>query len=404
MTKQVWLRITVLFLLWRIALFGVGIWAQHLLPYEPSFPYARLVLNQFDLPQWLFSWANFDGVHYITIVRLGYYGIGLVQAFFPFYPMVVNVVNQLFQSPIISGLIVSNFFFYLLLLLWYQFVTVKYNAGVAGRSTLILALFPTSFFFGAMYTESLFLFLVIGSFYAAEKQRWPIAIGCAILASATRLVGIFLIPALFLELLRQQYHQYWQPFKKLCRHFSVERFKKLTHRIITWNFIGKVFAICLSGIGLFLYMTYLWLTFHDPLYFYHVQHDFNVGRSESIIFYPQVIWRYIKILETYRPISFHYFSYIQDFMVGTVGFVGIIWAAEYVTLSSVIFSLFSLLLPTFTGTFTSLPRYILVCFPLYIWLAKKLEHRPIWFWLYLSISTILLIFNTILFIQGYWVA
>ena len=404
MTKRVWFRITLLFLLWRIGLFAVGIWAQQVLPYEPSFPYARLVLNQFDLPQWLFSWANFDGVHYITIVRLGYYGIGLVQAFFPFYPMLVNVVNQLIHSPILSGLIVSNFFFYALLLIWYQFVITKYTPEVAWRSTVILVLFPTSFFFGAMYTESLFLFLVVSSFFAAEKQRWPIAIGCAILASATRLVGVFLIPALFLELLRQQYHQYWIPLKKLWHHFSFEKTKKLAQKIITWEFLGKVLAISLSGLGLLLYMMYLWLTFHDPLYFYHVQHDFNVGRSESVVFYPQVVWRYLKILWSYRPFKFHYFSYIQDFISGTLGFVGIIWTAEYVTLSSVIFSLFALALPTFTGTFTSLPRYILVCFPLYIWLAKKLATHARWYWIYLSVSTILLIFNTILFIQGYWVA
>lgn len=404
MTKQEWIKITGVFVIWRIGLFVIGSIAQQLIPYQPSFPYTNLILATYNLPQWLYSWANFDGVHYITIVSLGYYGIGLVQAFFPFYPMIVNGLNYLFANPIISGLLVSNGFFYLFLLVWYSFVAYKYNRHLAWKTLLVIISFPTAFFFGAMYTESLFLFLVVSSFYAAEKHRWSIAIGCAILASATRLVGIFLIPALFVELLRQQYHQYMLQLRKIGHHFSKKAIVDFLRIFWKWQFAGQILAITLGGLGLVLYMMYLWLTFDDPLYFYHVQSQFNVGRSETVIFYPQVVWRYVKILATYRPLGFHYFSYIQELLVATVGFGVLILSAEYVVLSAVLFSLLALALPTLTGTFASLPRYVLVCVPIYVYLAKWGEKHPHWFKLYLSVSTILLILNTILFIQGYWVA
>jgi len=70
-----------------------------------------------------------------------------------------------------------------------------------------------------------------------------------------------------------------------------------------------------------------------------------------------------------------------------------------------VFAWGSYLLPTLTGNFSSMPRYILVCFPLFIYLAIFLEKKS-WPWrfFYLTISLILLIINLILFTQGYWVA
>jgi hypothetical protein len=62
-------------------------------------------------------------------------------------------------------------------------------------------------------------------------------------------------------------------------------------------------------------------------------------------------------------------------------------------------------LPTLTGNFSSMPRYILVCFPLFIYVSLLLEKKPrAWRFFYLTISLIFLIINLALFTQGYWVA
>jgi hypothetical protein len=48
-------------------------------------------------------------------------------------------------------------------------------------------------FFGAPYSESLFLLLAVGAFYAARRGHWAWAGTCAALASATRSAGLLLL-------------------------------------------------------------------------------------------------------------------------------------------------------------------------------------------------------------------
>jgi hypothetical protein len=61
---------------------------------------------------------------------------------------------------------------------------------------LYLALFPTSFFLGAVYGESLFLALAVGVFVLAERGRLGWASVLAGLALLTRAQGVALLPAL----------------------------------------------------------------------------------------------------------------------------------------------------------------------------------------------------------------
>lgn len=80
----------------------------------------------------------------------------------------------------------------------------------------------------------------------------------------------------------------------------------------------------------------------------------------------------------------------------------LIWAAKKLRSSYVLYGILAFLAPTLTGTFTSMPRYVLVLFPAYIIAAREIKGKR-FFWLALF-SGILLIINTALFIQGYWVA
>ncbi len=98
------------FFIWRFISLLLGYIAQFVLVYKPSFPYAYELLPKYGLPQWVYSWGNFDGVHYLTIIEKGYIGTGLIQAFFPLYPMVVRLVNSIIGNTLLSGLIVSTFF------------------------------------------------------------------------------------------------------------------------------------------------------------------------------------------------------------------------------------------------------------------------------------------------------
>ena len=78
-------------------------------------------------------------------------------------------------------------------------ITVRELGPGAARATIVLMAFaPLSFFFSAVYTESLFLALSLGSFYAAYRDRWALAVSLAVLATLTRVTGVLLVLPLIL--------------------------------------------------------------------------------------------------------------------------------------------------------------------------------------------------------------
>ena len=64
---------------------------------------------------------------------------------------------------------------------------------------LLLALFPVSFFFLSPYSESMFLFASLLTFWWARRGRWGPAAAGGFVAALTRSVGVLLVPALLFE-------------------------------------------------------------------------------------------------------------------------------------------------------------------------------------------------------------
>jgi len=401
--------IIVVVLSWRFGLFELSRLADSLLKYQPTFPYYHSILPFSRLPRWIYSWANFDGVHYITIAQKGYVGTGLIQAFFPLYPKLIHFLAGVGGHDLLAGLVVSHISFALLIWGWIK-LCKTYFPSWSGRQLLIslcwLLLFPTSFFFGSVYTESLFLGLVVWFFVCVKKHYWWRAAILAGLASATRVVGIFLAVSLTVEYL------IWLSsnnhiFEIIKAKFSQNLFQEFIHKVLKRKkeLLKLLPLLLLAGSGLLLYQWYLLNEFHDPLYFLHVQAEFGAGRQEKLIMLPQVFWRYCKILYTARPINLKYYSYVQDLgmsiLAGSALWYGF---KRKALLSLMVFSALALFLPTLTGTFSSMPRYILsapgVLMSLVIW--SQVSRRRLY--LGLLISTILLEVNTLLFIQGYWIA
>jgi hypothetical protein len=391
-------KLTLAFLIWRLVLFLLGAVADTFLKYAPQFPYWDVILGASNLPRWFYSWANFDGVHYITIAQKGYVGTGLIQAFFPFLPYVLMHPLVLLggkEFPILLfGLVITNVAALLLMLSWYFWIKQSYSPKIAFFSSVAIFFFPTAVFWGALYTESLFFLLVIWTLWLTARQKWGWVTMLLLAATATRVVGIFLLPAVWLEILvlNTKLRQPW---------LTLKNFSLLLHQVaLQWR---ALLFTSLGSFGLLLYMRFLWGEFHDPIYFAHVQSAFGAGRESSFMLYPQVVFRAFKILLTARPINWRYFTYVQEFLEGVLGFGVLLISFRWVRLSHWFFAMAAFLLPTFTGTFSSLPRYILVCFPLYLVVAKLAEKSRLAGMLLLITSFILFIINTVLFIQGYWV-
>ncbi len=384
-----------IFFSWIVFLLSSAFFAEFFLSYQPSFPYAN-ELNRFDLPRVIQSFANFDGVHYLTIVEKGYHGTGLIQAFFPLYPLLIWILSLLTTNELIAGLIISAASLLASLYLFEKLIGIDHGESAIQYANSILLFFPTSFFFLGLYSESLFFMLVIASFLSARKSYWWLAGILAALASATRLVGIFLLPALLLEL-------YIQVSESITASSWQRKIRQTIYAILRDKPLALL-TISLSATGLLSYMIFLNSVFHDPLYFFHVQSEFGGGRQESIILLPQVIFRYIKIFLTFEPWNLKFFAIVQEFVLSIFALLILIINYKNIRSSYLLFSLLAFILPTLTGTLSSMPRYILVCFPIYMILGEYFVFRPHKRLLYFAIAGFLLMLNTMLFVQGYWVA
>ena len=118
-------------------------------------------------------------------------------AFFPLYPLLIRVVAApAGGSPAVllaASLLISLAAFVAALTLLYRLVTLELGRALALPTLLLLAVFPAALYFGAPYAESLFLLVAVGGFYAARTGRWAWAGACAMAASATRSAGLLLL-------------------------------------------------------------------------------------------------------------------------------------------------------------------------------------------------------------------
>ncbi|MGH7134259.1 MAG: hypothetical protein ACREHD_00880, partial [Pirellulales bacterium] len=160
---------------------------------------------------WLqvFNWEG--GGLYNQITTRGYLYRADSQsnvAFFPAYPLVSRAVMAITGVRAEAALlIVSNLSFLAALAMLAFYVRDRYPDGpahLAGYTLLAAALFPTGCFFRLAYSESTFLLLTALGMYAMLR-RWPLwAVAVVVgLATASRPIGIALLPALAIHILRR---------------------------------------------------------------------------------------------------------------------------------------------------------------------------------------------------------
>ncbi len=367
--------IFILFIFWRLLDFLIIHLASYFISYQGFFPYKE-VLNSFQLPLLITKLANFDGVHYLLIAKNGYQQFQ--QAFFPLYPLLIRWLSPIFLNNLLfTALVIANFSFFLGLYFFVQYLK-REKINSYQSVIFLLSFFPTSFFFGAVYTEGLFFLLFVLTLFFLQKKQYLLATFFSLLASLTRLIGLFLIIPIFFSLIKN---------KKLKSASSLIVFSPL--------------------IGFFIYAFYLWQSTGDPLFFLNSQPAFGANRSTYIIFLPQVYWRYLKIFLT-ATFNFQYFIALAEFVFFNLVLITLIFdfkknyfKKNLSLLGLNIFSLINLILPSLTGTFSSIPRYLLLSLSFFIYLGNINRGKL------MIIGIIFILFHIIFlsfFSQGYFIA
>lgn len=376
------LKIILIFLSWRAILIFVLLFAIRYIPlaYHDRFLGGGPI--NYTLAPELFSWANFDGEHYLSISIIGYKG--LEQAFFPIYPLLISFFAKPFSEGLLSslinstivGLIISNGSFLIALLYLYDLIKKDFSKKIAFLTISLIVLFPTSFYYGALYNESFFLLLTVIAFLQARRGRWFWASIFGLMATATRIFGILLLPAFLIEAFQQK--------EKKTRSF--------------WIF--------LIPLGLGIYMLYQYLTVGDAFAFYHLQKIVGEQHQSGLTLLPQVYYRYFKMVLTVDKSNPIYQTVVLELIVGILFFILPIYGYfKKIRLSYLFYAMIGFLLPSIQGSFSSVPRYCLVFFPSFIALAIWFIRLPKTFQIILLLLfAFLLIIEASLFLRGYWIA
>jgi hypothetical protein len=323
---------------------------------------------------WIDIWARWDSAFYFEIASAGYsYTSGQMSsvAFYPVYPLLLRGLTlgaTDWQALTVVGWLVSNVATLLAWLLLYRLVRLDWPEPIARRTIWCLACFPTSFFLSVVYTEGLFLFLTVAAFYAARRGWWLAAGLLGAVSAATRSIGVFLLFPLLME---------WIQTKP--RH------------------LANAVPLLLVPLGLGAFMFYLQRTFGDPLLFTKAVAVW--GRVSSL----EGLDARIRDVRAAPDVMARLAPVLVELGFAGLGIILFFGLLRRQRPSYQLYSLYALGMPLLTLQPSSIPRYMVVIFPLFIVLAQWLR-RP---WVMVLVLALFGLFQALLFARWslwYWVA
>jgi Gpi18-like mannosyltransferase len=369
-TTTPWIRSSIayciaVFLISRIALAVIAVIAETIIPGPVGAKFYHAVPDNI----WLDVWARWDSAFYLEIANQGY-ALTLREpssaAFFPLYPILINFVKMIVNNTVLAGLIVSHLCFLAALITIHRLTELEFrDTPTANRAILYIAIFPTSLFFGAIYTESLFLLLSSLMFLFARKRLWAWAGIVGLLAASTRIVGITLLLPVLLE--------WWRSREPRRDWFGL-------------------FWIAMIPIGLISQMVFLERAFGDPITFWTTQESFNrIGINP--------INALARDLEPMFKGGVFPWNVVVDLSAFALAMTTAIVAFKPLGSSYTTYTLLGVLIPLSGGT-GSLARYVVVLFPVFMMLARW-SNRSSVHWAALIVFSMGLIALTTLFVN--WV-
>jgi hypothetical protein len=386
--------------------------------------------------------ARWDSSWYLVIAHYGYRPelgsyTAARDAFFPLYPLGLHALSDLGLQAVLAGVLFSLAAFALALYGIHRLATLELagsgRAGsrdIAGLAVLVTALAPMAFYFSAVYSESLYLALSVGVFLYARRGRWAWAGALGALAVATRSAGLVLaLPALMLYLYGPRedrppdydHVDSLRPPGGRARVIS-DLGRWIRARGPRYKLRANVLWLALLPAGLGLYMAYLGLSGGDTLAPFHAQDIW--GRHFAG---PYVgVWDGIKAAfegarqllsaqraHVYYPIAAgspfvsagHNLVLLAFLLAAAPLFV---LALRVLPLAYGVYAIVALALPlsypVAAQPLMSLPRFLVVLFPLSmafaVWLAAHPRARiPA-----LAMSALLMAFFVAQFATWHWVA
>ena len=382
--------------------------------------------------------ARWDGAWYLVIAHYGYRpDLGAFTssrtAFFPLYPLGLSAISHLGVPPVAAGVLLSIGALALALYGIHRLTTLELtHAGkhqpvgkdqdparpveVARLAVLLTAFAPMAFFFSAVYSESLYLALSVGVFLCARQGRWAWVGVLGALATATRSTGVVLMaPAVMLYLYGPREDRVPDHSTSLLhtRRLRVGARYKLRRDFL---YLGMV------PVGLGLYMAYLALSGGDALWPFHAQDVWGrhfAGPYGGVWDGVKAAFQGARQLLSFqrRHVYFpaaggspfidagHNLMLLVFLLAAIPAIVGVL---RMLPLAYGVYVIAALALPLSYPVrpqpLMSLPRFLVVLFPLSIWLAAWLAAHPRVRTPALVLSALLMALFAAQFATWHWVA
>jgi hypothetical protein len=305
------------------------------------------------------TFARYDAGWYHGIASSGYvFGAGGRNnlAFFPLYPMLMRGGGMLLGSAqedfYFAGIVVSWIAFACAMVMLYKLARLDLADDAAQRAVLYAAVFPFAYFFGVVYSESVFFLALVSTAYALRTRRWAWAAFAGAAMTATRVTGVMALPGLA-----------WMAWQATMSTTPAAR-----HGLADRLAAALALAGCTLGIGL--YSVYNYMVSGSPLVWYDAITHWNYAPGHNPL---TMVLAVLRALVTRPP------SYLREPMapydvlnafaaIGALALVPVVWKRFGFGYALIVLG--GMLLPLSSGQLEGLGRYASVQFPLALALAS----------------------------------
>jgi hypothetical protein len=385
--------------------------------------------------------ARWDSDWYLVIAHWGYRpDLGALtatrSAFFPLYPLGLRAISWGGVPLVAAGVLFSLVAFALALYGIHRLTTLELSRGgafslgardrrIAQLTVMLMAFAPMGFFFSAVYSESLFLALTVALFWSARHGRWALVGVLGALAGATRSTGLVLVvPALILYL--------YGPREDRPADIPMERSggrgrsgalrAALARLRPRYRVRRDILWLALLPAGFLLYGVWLALSGGDLFTPFHAEQSWGRhfvgpylgvwdglraafdGARQLLSFQREHVYFAIAsgspfIVAGHNLMLFAFLLAAVPVIVGVFRTLPLAYGAYVLAALALPLSY-----PVIAQPLMSLPRYMVVLFPLCMWLARWLAAHPRAVRPALAVSALLMAFFAAQFATWHWVA
>ena len=270
--------------------------------------------SAFSLSDFFQLWNKSDAGHYLDLAEKGYAGCvevpewsgqeeHLFLVFFPLYPWLIRLFHCFIPNYAASALVVSTISFCIGCVFFYGTIKEEYGTSIAEKSLILLLLYPFSFFFGGIMTESLFFCLISAGFFYIHRHNWPVVGLIGILASLCRIQGVILLGVGMVEFLvvYQPIRRFRErQFQSFLRHFFTEAAYLFLIPLGSLLYLGLNYQVSGNALQFTIYQKNHW--YHTTTWFTNCIAEIcrylsgQTDASSLFIWYPELFLFVVTVL------------------------------------------------------------------------------------------------------------